>query len=266
MVGIGKFQHTLVDDLRMNGYEVAANYPSALSFQNTERFYKSIGFQSVRRVEPIETNRDREYYEFAMDRLAESIARDPDRPTFQMIWTAATHYPYRNAAFPNVRAGEIVSGDQPAEFARRQRIAADDLRWLGDALAKRFPDERFLVVGFGDHHPKITAGYFTGSDEFDFRERDPGETLLTTYFRVAGVNFAPDYAALSARSSIGYLGEMMLGAARLPVSRATLVRRWLRLRCDGLWSSCDDRQAVLSANRLLTTGSTALITPAGAAR
>ncbi len=259
MIGIDRFQHTLVDDLRAEGYLVAANYPSALSFQNTERFYQSIGFQSVQRAEPIETNRDRDYYEFALKRLAASIEQDPHRPTFQLVWTLATHYPYDEPAFPDLRQAEIMPGNPPAEFARRQRIAADDLRWFEAALAQRFPDQHFLLVGFGDHHPKITDGYFTGSGAFDFREQNPTETRLMTYFRVKGVNFDPDYSALSPNASIGYLGEMLLGAARLPASRATLVRRWLRTRCDGLWSSCAERPAVLSANALLLRGDAALI-------
>jgi phosphoglycerol transferase MdoB-like AlkP superfamily enzyme len=259
MIAAGKFQNTLVDALHANGYRATANYPSALSFQNTDRFYRSIGFDDVFSLQDMTGTRDRDYYAFALDRLQKSLDESPQRPTFQFLWTAATHYPYKQPAFPDVRADEVVAGDQPGEFARRQRIAADDLAWLEKSLAERFPDEKFLIVGFGDHHPKITDGYFTGSDEFRFRQRDPGETRHKTYFRVAGINFAPDFSALSDTSSIGYLGEMIVGAARLPAPRAMLVRRWLRTHCAGLWSACADQQAVLSANRMLMSGDTALI-------
>jgi len=261
MIAVDKFQNTLVDALHASGYRVAANYPSAISFQNTDRFYRSIGFDDVYSVQNMTAPRDRDYYAFALERLQASLNEAPERPTFQFLWTSATHYPYKQPAFTDVRADEIVAGDQAAEFARRQRIAADDLAWLEQSLADRFPGEKFLIVGFGDHHPKITDGYFTGSNEFHFHQRDPQETRQATYFRVAGVNFAPDFAALSDKASIGYLGEMIVGAARLPATRAMLVRRWLRVHCAGLWSACADQTAVLSANRLLVEGETALIKP-----
>ncbi|MGE0279563.1 MAG: sulfatase-like hydrolase/transferase [Rhizobiaceae bacterium] len=261
MIAVDKFQNTLVDALHANGYRVAANYPSALSFQNTDRFYRSIGFDDVFSLQHMTSNRDRDYYAFALDRLQKSLDEAPQRPTFQFLWTAATHYPYKQPAFPDVRTDEIVAGDQAAEFARRQRIAADDLAWLEKSLADRFPGEKFLIVGFGDHHPKITDGYFTGSTEFRFRQHDPRETRQWTYFRVAGVNFTPDFSVLSDKSSIGYLGEMIVGAARLPATRAMLVRRWLRMHCAGLWSACANQSAVSSANRMLMGGDTALIKP-----
>jgi len=259
MVAVGKFANTLADELRADGYRVVANYPSALSFQNTGRFYRSIGFDDVVSLAPLGLQRDRDYFAYALDQLRQSIADDADRPTFQMLWTAATHYPYNTPAFPQVRSDEIVNGDPAAEFARRQRIAADDLAWFEQQLAASFPDQRFLVVGFGDHQPKITDGYYSGAAAPPMRPNDTAETRFLTYFRINGVNFQPDYAELSQKASIGYLGEMILAAARLPASRAVLARRWLRLRCDGMWFDCADQAAVLSANQVLSSGQSALV-------
>ena len=261
MVAVGKFANTLADELRADGYRVMANYPSALSFQNTERFYRSIGFDEVTTVAPLKPRRDRDYYDYALGRLRAALAQEPSRPTFQMLWTLATHYPYKSPAFPDVRAAEIVAGDQAAEFARRQRIAADDLAWFEHQLAADFPGESFLVVGFGDHQPKITESYFSRGAGSPLRPVDAAETRFLTYFRVDGVNFEPRYDALSPKASIGYLGEMILGAAGLPASRAALARRWLRLHCSGLWFDCTDQKAVLAANAVLSTGDTALIRP-----
>lgn len=265
LVGIGEFTNTFAEALKANGYEVVANYISPLSFQNTERFYRSIGFDKVLgpdELEPFTAGqnppRDRAYYAFALDQLEAAIEEDPHEPTFHLIWTIATHYPYRTPIFVEVRSNEIAGGNEAAEFARRQRIAADDLAWFEAELARRFPDQSFMIAGFGDHLPKITDGYFKGH-EGGFRKRGESESKYLTYYRIAGINFDPDYSQLSETASIGYLGEMILGAAKLSAPPSFLIRRWLRERCSGLWSTCSDRDAMLSANALLMSGDTALI-------
>jgi hypothetical protein len=151
-----------------------------------------------------------------------------------MLWTLATHYPYKSPAFPDVRAAEIVAGDQAAEFARRQRIAADDLAWFERQLAADFPGESFLVVGFGDHQPKITESYFSRGAGSPLRPVDAAETRFLTYFRVDGVNFEPRYDALSPKASIGYLGEMILGRPGcLPHARP-----WPGVGCGCIAAGC----------------------------
>jgi phosphoglycerol transferase MdoB-like AlkP superfamily enzyme len=264
-----RFKNTFPQELSRLGYTTIANYPSPPTFLNTKRFFESIGFNKV--YEPRDMNlfikfnpndrpRDRAYYNFMMDDLKGRKDAGEQGPFFYFVWTTATHVPYDASLFPQERAAEIIPGNLPAEFARRQRIAADDLAWFQDSLRVRFPGEKFLIAGFGDHHPYITQEYYDVSPQRppNVRPFDKDEGQMKTYYRIDGINFSPAYDQLPTEAEIGFLGEIIMDAARLPASPAIMARRALRMRCAGHWADCPDQEAVLNANTLLSSGAASL--------
>jgi Sulfatase len=267
VLGLDRFQNSIPQELKRLGYLTVANYPSPGTFMNTKRFYRSIGFDVVNEpnemglhILPLKPGRprDRAYYEFMLKDFAQRRAAKHQEPIFYFVWTTATHGPYVTAEFPTERSDEIVKQDEPAEFARRQRFAADDLAWIENELRKRFPNEAFLIAGFGDHHPYVTGPYFKGAKSAPLRAHDPNEGSLKTYYRINGINFLPSYSNLPATAEIGFLGEIILEAAGLDASPALMARRTLRMRCDGLWATCSKTDAVLGANSQLSTGTTSI--------
>ncbi|WP_156318453.1 sulfatase-like hydrolase/transferase [Rhizobium sp. AAP43] len=261
----GKFKNTLPARLQELGYTTIANYPSPPTFMNTGRFYKTLGFEVINDpkklgLKIIENNRprDRAYFERVIAEIEERGIEPNGRPAFYFVWTTATHYPYRQPMHPDIRANEIMAGDDGAEFARRQRIARDDLKWFEGELKTKFPNKKFLVVGFGDHHPLITAGYFSEKPELNFRPKDAKETNTMTYYRINGINFEPDYKRLNDEIEIGFLADSIMAAARLPLGPSFAVRSWLRQRCNGQWLKCPDATAVRQVNTLLSKGPTSL--------
>lgn len=270
VLAAGAFKNTLPQELGKLGYTSIANYPSPPTFLNTNRFYASIGFDVLNEpkdmglfIRPNEGGRprDREYYEFLMKDFDRRHVSGTSTPLFYFAWTTATHGPYRNPEFPTERTEEIVPGDEQAEFARRQRFAATDLAWFEATLRARFPNEKFLIVGFGDHHPYVTGAYFNADQQDQRHEKsDASEDMFTTYYRIAGVNFAPAYDQLPPIAEIGFLGEIVMQAARLPASPSVLARRSLRTRCAGQWAKCGDQKVVLEANTTLSQGVSSLFT------
>lgn len=267
VLAAGAFQNTLPQELKRLGYTTIANYPSPPSFMNTDRFYSSIGFDVLNEpkdmglfIRPMEGGRprDRQYYEFLMKDLDR---RGTSKPLFYFVWTTATHGPYSNPEFPTERTEEVVPGDEAAEFARRQRFAAADLAWFEATLRTRFPNEKFLLVGFGDHHPYVAGAYFNaGLQDQGHEKSDSSEDMFKTYYRIVGVNFAPAYDQLPPAAEIGFLGEIVMQAARLPAGPSVLARRSLRVRCSGQWAKCNDQNAVLEANTELSQGVSSLFT------
>ncbi len=261
----GKFKNTLPQRLKELGYITVADYPSSPSFMNTGRFYRSIGFDVINTPDDmglyiVENSRpqDIKYYDYVLKDLSKRTADGVSDPMFYFVWTTGTHYPYRDRIWPDVRPGERTQGDQAAEFARRQRIAADDLKQFELQLKLRFPKRKFVVAGFGDHHPLITYEYLTDQPGLNIRKRDLSEPSDLTYYRITGINFAPAYDALNNYIEIGYLADSIMSAARLPLGSSFGVRSWLRNHCRGLWLSCPDVSAVRSVNAALSAGQTSL--------
>ena len=259
-----RFKNTFPGRLKELGYTTIANYPSPPTFMNTGRFYRTLGFDIINDPDSlglriVENNRprDRSYYERVISDLNERFAKSKKNPVFYFVWTTATHYPYSTPMHPDLRADEIVVGDEGAEYARRQRIARDDLKWFEGELRRRFPNRKFLLAGFGDHHPLITAGYFSESSGV-FKVRDPNEASNMTYYRINGINFEADYESLTSQIEIGFLADSILAAARLPLGPSFSVRAQLRHRCRGLWLGCADAASVGEANSLLSEGPTSL--------
>lgn len=268
VLGSGKFRASFAQELKQAGYRSTLNYPSPTTFLNTRNFYLSLGFDKVYSEADMALEvefggprpRDKDYYSFTLQDLERQQKIDKTQPNFYFVLTSATHHPWDYMEFPGVRENEYIPNDPVAEFARRQRIAADDLDWFKAEIAKRFPGQPFLIAGFGDHHPMWTHDFVFGFPSWKGR-KGITETMWRTYYFVDGVNFQPDYSVLSSEIEIGFLGESILSSAKLPLSSSYQVRQWLREKCAGKWADCSDKQSLDTANGLLSHGQFSIFNP-----
>ena len=120
-------------------------------------------------------------------------------------------------------------------------------------LVRRFPNERFLIVHYGDHHPVATRPYLGYAPETAPQdvvlERD--SIGFETYFAVDAIRYTPppipDFPILE----VPYLGTLILEAARLPLSDASSERRRLMTHCNGRYYGCEDKGEILAFHRRL---------------
>ena len=244
----GKMRHSLAHALAGHGYGSTYVYPAPKSFANTGRFYKALGFERVLdyfdQQKPAYNRRDRDHYETALADLARRRADGDLRPQFTFVMTEAPHFPWDTTYFPAVRADEIRPGDPYAEYARRLRIGHDDYAAFKARLAAQFPGERFVLVGFGDHHPRWTASYIESTDPAASPRYD-------TFYRLDGIGIDATRAAPSSPIEIGYLGTVMMEAAGLPLDASYQLRREALHACAGLLFRCSDQARVMELHRAL---------------
>ena len=116
------------------------------------------------------------------------------KPLFTFIQTMAAHWPYD---VPTSREVECRAA-APAHIRRCTSTCAAcrwrkiDYDYLLAELKRRFPDERFLIVHYGDHHPTATRTLLGFGEEHRRRGRDgaPGSPGLPTYYAVEALNCA----------------------------------------------------------------------------
>jgi hypothetical protein len=241
-------RHSLAHAMGDLGYGSTYVYPAPRSFANTGPFYKTLGFERVLdyfdQKPPAYNKRDRDHYDYAIRDLKARRDANDKRPQFTFVMTEATHFPWDKAYFPDVRADEVRPGDPWSEYARRLRIGHDDYQAFKTKLAREFPDEQFLLVGFGDHHPILTGPMIADTNPVTSPRFD-------TFYRVEGVNFAPDFDAAPPSIEIGYLANVMLSAARLPLDESFALRARVMADCRGLMYRCADQSRIIAMHRRL---------------
>lgn len=84
-----------------------------------------------------------------------------NRPTFNFIITSATHLPYTYTYEPEAKVpgGGAGTDAEMNEYLRRLAMAKMDYDEFRAQLTERFPNERFLIVQYGDHQPVATRIY-----------------------------------------------------------------------------------------------------------
>lgn len=257
----GQFKNALPHYLSRLGYGTVAVYPAPSAFANTGNFYKSLGFERVidfRDMRPsFWVERDAFYYNHGLAEIKARRDAGDARPVFLTVATMATHAPYTNIIFPNVRQDEAEAGDAWAEYARRLRISLDDLKGLYSRLEREFPDESFLIVGYGDHQPIITKEfdkdvYQYGAGQMSDRRSLAQARFFETFYRIRGIRFAPHFEKVNETTEIGLLGTMILRAAGLPLQGSYGTRSKLIDGCDGLLFRCQKQELVKEFHRELT--------------
>ena len=255
---VNRLGDTLPQALQRCGYRNVLFYPMLKSFISTAPFYTSIGireiFDAKDQKAPTAAERDRFYFANALTEMQKHFATS-DKPLFTFIETMATHWPYDIKAFPE----EVVPGGGPGtdpelhEFLRRLWLAKRDYDDMLAQLRARFPDEHFLVVTYGDHHPVATRmllGFPLEAEAEDVAlpEGSPG---YLTYFAINGVNYEPPVLPAIDPVDVAYIGALTLKAAQLPLPDSYSERLRLMKMCNGTYYDCPAREEILGFHRRL---------------
>jgi hypothetical protein len=256
---VNKLGDTLPQALARCGYRNVVFYPMLRSFVSTSQFFAGLGLNEIFDLKDqgakVVNERDRFYYGNALAEMERHLAASPGKPLFTFIETMATHWPYDNTYQPDVQVAGGGPGTNPEmhEYLRRLAMARMDYDFLAAELARRFPDEPFLIMHYGDHHPMATRTLL------DYGEGAEAEDVVLprtsigfqTYFAVHGINYQP--AALPALPilDVPYLGTVLLEAARLPLSDSFRARKTLLDQCGGRYHDCPNPALVPAFHRRL---------------
>lgn len=257
----GKIQDTLPQALARCGYRTMLLYPMLRNFLASGKFFERAGLSEIRDAKDqgatLPNERDRFYYANALAEMKQHVQAS-SKPLFMYIQTMAAHGAYDYAYMPEVVVPGGGRGTHPEmhEYLRRLAMAHMDYRFLRAELSRRFPDQQFLIVHYGDHHPTATRtllGFGEGASIEDVM-RGNNPAALTTYYAVDAVRYRlPALAALES-VDIAFLGTMLLEAARLPFSDAYRERKRLMLLCNGRYHDCTERDEILKFHRRLVDG------------
>ncbi len=165
-----KLKDTLPQALNRCGYRNVVFYPLLKNFVSNDRFYNSIGLTEIfdLKAQGAKTaqERDRFYFDNAMAEMGRHFEASR-QPLFTYIQTMSAHWPYDFKYEPEVDVPGGGPGTEPEmhEYLRRVSMAKMDYDYLVAELRQRFPQERFLIVHYGDHHPMATRTLLGYKDE-----------------------------------------------------------------------------------------------------
>jgi phosphoglycerol transferase MdoB-like AlkP superfamily enzyme len=254
----GKVHDTLPQSLARCGYRNAVFYPVPKDFVSNGRFYAATGMpeifdfkaQGAKRY----NERDAFYYGNALKHFEGHLASSK-QPTFTFIITSATHLPYGSPYDPDVEVPGGGPGTDPEmhEYLRRLAMAKMDYDAFRADLQKKFPNERFLIVQYGDHQPIATRTLLGFDAKFDAEDVKlaPESPGFLTYYSIEGINYQPPPMPNVETLEVPYLGSVLLQAARLPISEAYQERLRLMAVCDGRYFTCPQKAEILGFHRRL---------------
>jgi hypothetical protein len=136
---------------------------------------------------------------------------------------------------------------------RRLAFARQDYDFLRAELLRRFPDQQFLIVHYGDHQPLATLPLLGFGEDATVEDvmRSANLAALITYYAVDAISYVPPPLPRLDAVDVAYLGTIVLEAAGLPLSDAHRERRRLMMLCDGNYDGCPARDEVLKFHRRL---------------
>lgn len=252
----GKIRDTVSETLARCGYRNTLYFPMDRNFVSSGRFYKSIGFDEIldRKAQGATryNQRDRFYYDNVLAGLTRHF-KQQQAPVFNFVITSATHLPYAPPFMPEINVPGGGPSPQIHEYLRRVGLAKMDYDYFRAELVRRFPNERFLIVQYGDHQPIITRPFLgfddqTPTEDMTMAADSPG---YLTYYAMDGVNYDPGPLPDVDVLDVPYLGAVLLNAARLPLSEAQKERLRLLSACGGRYFTCTKRDEILSFHRRL---------------
>jgi hypothetical protein len=255
----GRIDDALPNVLARCGYTNMMFYPYLKGFFGSARFFETSGIKQIYDARDQKAASSMEpdafYYANMLNEIGRRVARK-EGPLFIYLQTMSVHWPYDVTQRPErkVQGGGPGTNPEMHEFLRRLAMAQEDYAALLKDLAARYPDERFLLVHYGDHHPLATR-FFFGFEAQEIEEINKAipETspAFVTYFAVNGVNYAPPALPDINVIDSAYLGAVILEQAQLPMPESWRERARLMRACDGRYALCPDRQSILKFHRRL---------------
>ena len=254
----GKIHDTLPQNLARCGYRNSVFYPVPKDFVSNGRFYAATGMpeifdfkaQGAKRY----NERDKFYYGNAL-KYFEAHFAGSKAPLFTFIVTSATHLPYQYTYDPEVNVPGGGPGTDPEmhEYLRRLGMAKMDYDEFRAELQKRFPNEHFLIVQYGDHQPVATRTLLGFDQKLTAEDvkMAPDSPGYVTYYSIDGVNYDPPPMPAVETLEVPYIGAVLLEAARLPLSEDYQERLRLLKLCDGRYFTCAQKDEILGFHRRL---------------
>jgi Sulfatase len=256
-IASGRVERGLPLALRRCGYDTISLYPafggfmSARSFQATtgiEHFYDAHDL-GAKEVEP-----DSFFYDAALNLMSQA---PPGKPLFAFVYLAANHFPWETTFRPDLLPAWRAPGNAPSvdEYLRRQALSAAQYQAFLAGLKKRFPNQPFLIVRYGDHQPEFAPHILDpGLDEAGIGKKlesyDP--RYYATYYAIDAIDFEPVKSpTLMDRIDAAYLPLVILDAAGIPLDPSFAEQKAIMLRCGGIFYACRDGAEARRFNRLL---------------
>jgi phosphoglycerol transferase MdoB-like AlkP superfamily enzyme len=250
----GNVRATLPQSLLQCGYHGSVFYPAQRTFGSSETFYKSIGvadfFDLNDQEAPTLQERDKFYYDNALSYMSEHF-RTLEQRLFTFIITMAGHQPYNSPYMPDFepRGNSPDLDPEVNEWLRRVAMVNEDYIYLKEEVSKRFPEEPFLFVHYGDHQPIVTRPYVTFDGQKSESRADASS--YTTYFAIEGLNYTPPELPEFDNLDVAYLGLMIMKATNVPLTDVYRERERLMHLCEGRYYDCPSRDAILDFHRRL---------------
>jgi hypothetical protein len=256
-IAAGRVQRGLPDALRRCGYRTYTLYPALGAFLGARSFQKTAGVQRFLDERDLRMS-DRETDAFMFDKTADVLERRRGQgPLFILTYLNANHFPWDTRFRPDLTPGWRDLGNEPKveEYIRRQAMTKHDYAEFLAQLKRRFPDESFLVVRFGDHQPEFAAHMLDPSlnaGEVARRILLSDPRYLTTYYAIDAINFKPaDLSLALDRLDAPYLPLTILQTAGIPLDPSFAEQKQILLRCQGLFYACAGGAEARRFNRLL---------------
>jgi hypothetical protein len=254
----GKVRETLPHALARCGYRNVVFYPMLRHFLGVGKFYEGVGlfeiFDAKAQGAKSPNERDRFYYANLLAEMDRHFTSS-NQPLFAYVETMATHGAYDYVYMPEVDVPGGGSGTdaQMHEYLRRLALARMDYAFLRAELVRRFRDQQFLIIHYGDHQPTATwslLGFKKGTT-IETVMQSENAPALTTYYAIDAVRYRPPALPSLDSLDVPYLGTMILESARLPLSDPYRERKRLMLLCGGRYQSCPAQDEILTFHRRL---------------
>jgi hypothetical protein len=253
----GRVLRGLPNMLRRCGYQTRTIYSALGAFMSERSFHTNVGVQKFRDQSDLRAD-EFEPDAFYYDKALAALARERNqRPMFLYVYLAANHYPWyerwRSDLMPQWQ--DLQNPSVVDEYLRRQTISAQDFAAFKADLARKFPEESFLLVRYGDHQPDFSTSIlepWLKPAEIALRVRRFDPKYFTTYYAIDAINFKPVDMSSAADTLDGpYLPLVIQEAAGLPLDPSFAEQKNILRRCAGIFYACNGGAEARRFNRLL---------------
>jgi len=256
-IAAGRVERGFAHNFARCGYRTTTLYPMYGSFLSARRFQETAGIQRFLDSKVLGAgflDPDGFYFNAAADLLARERRLGPQ---FMLVYTAQNHFPWTFRYRPDLAPEWKDPGNRADvdEYLRRQHLTEVDYRAFIERLQREFPEERFLIVRFGDHQPYFARHLIDPTQDDTMLVRriaaaDP--RFLATYYSIETINFTPkDLSSSLDVLDAPHLPLAVLEAAGVPLDPTFREQKAILQRCRGLLFRCNAGAEARRFNRQL---------------